>query len=46
MKRMNKRRDCVSQGLRRKEQAKAWMRANGSQDFRGAVEAIRKNERP
>lgn len=46
MKRPSKRMDCVSQGLRRKEQAKAYMRRTGSQDFRGAVEAIRRNERP
>jgi hypothetical protein len=46
MRRNQPRNDAVSRGLRTKQQALDYMRKTGTRDFRAAVEAVRRNERP
>jgi hypothetical protein len=46
MRRNQQRNDAVSRGLRTKQQALDYMRKTGSRDFRAAVDAVRKNDRP
>jgi hypothetical protein len=46
MRRNQPRNDAVSRGLRTKQQALEYMRKTGTRDFRAAVDAVRKNDRP